>query len=234
MKQFIGAVLGTVILAAVCAAGEKPAPTDRRQKESYSLGYQFGKNMKFQGVDLDLEVYAAAIRDALEGREPRMTPEEIRATINGLQQRLQAARQEALRAQADRNLAEGRAFLAENGKKEGVVTLPSNLQYTVLAAGSGKTPQKTDSVTVHYRGTLIDGTEFDSSISRGEPETFRVNGVIAGWTEALQLMKTGARWRLFIPPELAYGERGSPPRIPPNSTLVFEVELIAVGRTGAQ
>jgi FKBP-type peptidyl-prolyl cis-trans isomerase FklB len=133
-----------------------------------------------------------------------------------------------MKAAGETNKKAGDAFLFENKKKEGVVTLPSSLQYTVLAAGSGKTPQKTDSVTVHYRGTLIDGTEFDSSISRGQPATFKVDGVIAGWTEALQLMKPGAKWRLFIPPGLAYGERGSPPRIPPNSTLIFEVELISV------
>jgi len=228
MKQFFGAVLGMALLAAVCSAGENPELTDRKAKESYSLGYQFGKNMKFQGVDIDIDVYTSGIRDALDGKEPRMTPEEIRAAINGLQQRLKVARQEALKAQSEKNLAEGKAFLADNGKKDGIMTLASGLQYRVLAEGSGKSPQKTDNVTVHYRGTLIDGTEFDSSISRGQPAAFKVDRVIPGWTEALQLMKPGDKWRLFIPPGLAYGERGSPPRIPPNSTLIFEVELISV------
>jgi FKBP-type peptidyl-prolyl cis-trans isomerase FklB len=234
MKQFIGTVFIIVFLVSVCAAGDKPALTGLKEKESYSLGYQFGKNMKFQGVEIDLDVYASGIRDAIDGQEPRMTPEEIRVTINGLQQRLRAARHEALKTQAAKNLAEGRAFLAQNEKKEGVNTLPSGLQYTVLTAGSGKIPQKTDTLKVHYRGTLIDGTEFDSSITRGKPQAFRVDGVIAGWTEALQLMQAGAKWRLFIPPELAYGERGMPPRIPPNSTLIFEVELISIIQQNVQ
>ena len=228
MKQFIGAVLGIVFLVSLCHAGEKPALTDRKEKESYSLGYQFGKNMKFQGVDIDIDVYSSGIRDALDGKAPRMTPEEIRAAINGLQQRLKVAQQEALKQEGEKNLAQGKAFLADNGKKDGVKTLASGLQYTVLAEGSGKSPQKTDTVTVHYRGTFIDGSEFDSSISRGQPATFKVGGVIPGWTEALQLMQPGAKWRLVIPPGLAYGEQGATPRIPPNSTLIFEVELISV------
>ncbi|MDH5385717.1 MAG: FKBP-type peptidyl-prolyl cis-trans isomerase, partial [Candidatus Aminicenantes bacterium] len=130
--------------------------------------------------------------------------------------------------QAEKNLAEGQSFLEENGKKEGVITLQSGLQYKVLSEGSGKSPQKGDAVTVHYRGTLLNGTEFDSSYSRGQPQSFRVDGVIAGWTEALQLMKEGAKWQLFIPSVLAYGERGVPQRIPPNSTLIFEIELISI------
>jgi len=234
MKHLLGAVIVCVFLFSICSAGEQPELTDRKDKESYSLGYQFGRNLKFQGVDIDIDVYTSGIRDALNGKEPRMTPEEIRATISGLQQRVNVARQEALKAQAEKNLSEGKDFLAQNGKNEGVNTLSSGLQYKVLTEGSGKTPQKTDSVTVHYRGTLIDGTEFDSSISRDRPQTFRVDGVIAGWTEALQLMKAGAKWQLFIPPELAYGERGMPPRIPPNSTLIFEVELIAVEQSAAE
>jgi len=228
MKHLFAAVLGICCLFGVCFAADKPELTDLKERESYSLGYQFGKNLKFQGVDIDLDVYNSGVRDAVDGKAPRMTPEEIRSTITGLQQRLNAARQEALKKEGEKNLAQGKAFLADNGKKDGVKTLASGLQYAVLAEGSGKPPQKTDTVTVHYRGTLIDGTEFDSSISRGQPATFKVDGVIAGWTEALQLMKPGAKWRLFIPPGLAYGERGSPPRIPPNSTLIFEVELISV------
>jgi len=228
MKHVLGATLVVCVLFAVCWAEEKPKLTDLKDRESYSLGYQFGKNLKFQGMDIDLDVYTSGVRDAVDGNAPRMTPEEIRSTITGLQQRLQAARQEALKKEGEKNLAQGKAFLADNGKTEGVKTLESGLQYTVLTEGSGKSPQKTDTVTVHYRGTLIDGTEFDSSISRGRPATFKVNGVIPGWTEALQLMKPGAKWRLFIPPGLAYGERGSPPRIPPSSTLIFEVELISV------
>ena len=228
MKHVLGVILVVGVLLAVCSAGEKPELTDQKDRESYSLGYQFGKNMKFQGVDIDLDVYTSGVRDAVDGKAPRMTPEEIRSAISGLQRRLKVAQQEALKKEGEKNLAQGKAFLAENGKKDGVKTLSSGLQYTVLTEGSGKSPQKTDTVTVHYRGTLIDGSEFDSSISRGQPATFKVGGVIPGWTEALQLMKMGAKWQLFIPPGLAYGERGSPPRIPPNSTLIFEVELISV------
>ncbi len=201
---------------------------DQKEKESYSLGFQFGKNMKFQETEIDFGVYMSGLRDALEGKGPRMTQEDMRSTINALQKRLAEAQQKFRKDQAEKNLAEGKAFLEENGKKEGVTTLPSGLQYKVLAEGSGRTPQKSDMVTVHYRGTLLNGTEFDSSHSRGQPQVFRVDGVIPGWTEALQLMKDGAKWQLFIPAELAYGERGIPQRIPPNSTLIFEIELISI------
>jgi len=181
-----------------------------------------------QGIDLDLDVYNAALRDALAGKGPQMSPDDMHSTVMGLRQRVAVAQQKALKEQGDKNLAEGKVFLAENGKKKEVKTLPSGLQYKVLTEGKGKTPTKSDIATVHYRGTFMNGTEFDSSISMGQPATFKVDGVIPGWTEALQLMKEGAKWQLFIPPELAYGERGMPPRIPPQSTLIFEVELISI------
>jgi len=200
---------------------------DAKAKESYSLGYQFGQNMKAQGIDLDLEIYAAGIRDALSGTSPQLSPDEIRTVVTELQKRIAAARQKENKALADKNLAEARTFLEENKKKEGVITLPSGLQYKVLTEGSGKTPKATDSVTVHYRGTLVDGKEFDSSHKRGQPTTFEVGKVIRGWTEALQLMKEGSKWQLFIPSALGYGDRGAGP-VPPNSTLIFEVELLAV------
>jgi len=228
MKQVLCTILCIFLIFGVCLAGESPALKDQREKESYSLGFQFGKSMKVQGVDIDLDIYTSAIRDALSGEKPRMKPNEIRATIQGLQQRLALARHETQKKQAENNLAKGKAFLTENGKKQGVKTLPSGLQYKVLSEGTGKTPRKDGTVTVQYRGTLIDGEEFDSSIVRGKPATFKVNGVILGWTEALQLMKEGAKWQLFIPPDLAYGERGMQPQIPPQSTLVFEIELISV------
>jgi len=228
MKHVIAGIFSIFFLFSTGLAAEKPELKDRREKESYSLGFQFGKNMKYQGVDIDLDLYAAGVRDALSGQEPRMTDGEIRSAIQDLQQRLAAARQEELKAQAAKNIEAGKTFLSENGKKDGVKTLPGGLQYKVLSEGSGKMPKVSDNVTVHYRGTLIDGSEFDSSIARGQPASFQVNRVIPGWTQALQLMKEGARWQLFIPPGLAYGERGAPPRIPPQSTLVFEVELISV------
>jgi FKBP-type peptidyl-prolyl cis-trans isomerase FklB len=157
-----------------------------------------------------------------------MSQEEIRATLTSLQQRLMAARQQELKEKGAKNLEEGKKFLVENQKKEGIKTLPSGLQYKVLTEGSGKTPKAEDTVTVNYKGTLIDGTEFDSSYKRGQPATFQVKGVIKGWTEALQLMKEGSKWQLFIPPELGYGERGAGSTILPNSTLIFEVELLTV------
>jgi FKBP-type peptidyl-prolyl cis-trans isomerase FklB len=152
----------------------------------------------------------------------------MKEAFEAFQKEVVAKQEVKAKESADKNLKAGEAFLAENAKKEGVVTLPSGLQYKVIEAGSGKTPKASDTVTVNYRGTLIDGKEFDSSYKRGEPATFPVSGVIAGWTEALQLMKEGAKWQLVIPPGLAYGEKGAGPVIGPNSTLVFEVELIKV------
>jgi FKBP-type peptidyl-prolyl cis-trans isomerase FklB len=228
MKNVLIILACSVLLFGVFCSGKKQTLKDEKEKESYSLGFRFGENMKFQKTELDLEVYMSGLRDALEGREPKMTGEEIRTTIANLQQKLASSQQKAQQEQAGKNLAEGNAYLEENAKKEGVKTLPSGLQYKVLSDGSGRTPQKTDTVTVHYRGTFINGTEFDSSYGRGQPQTFRVDGVIPGWTEALQLMKEGAKWQVVIPPQLAYGERGMPPRIPANSVLVFEVELISI------
>jgi len=221
-------ILVVLIVFSVGFTQEKAEITDWKDKESYSLGYQFGQNLRQQGVDLNLQVYTAGIQDAMAEKEPRMTPEEIRATIAGFSQRMKSDHEKLMKEQAVKNVAEAKVFLDENQKKEGVKTLPSGLQYRPLKDGSGKTPGAGDTVTVHYRGTLPDGTEFDSSYSRGKPESFPVNRVISGWAEALQLMNEGAKWQLFIPPELAYGERGQG-RIPPGSALVFEVELLSVG-----
>ena len=228
MKHILAAIISTGLLFGVCSAADKLELKDQKDKESYSLGYQFGMSLKMQGVDINLDAYASAIRDALGGKEPRMSSEEMQSTVMGFRQRMADAQQKALKDQGEKNLAEGKSFLAENTKKTGVKTLPSGLQYKVLSEGAGKTPKKSDTVTVHYRGTFMNGTEFDSSIARGQPATFKVDGVIPGWTEALQLMKEGAKWQLFIPAELAYGEKGMPPRIPPQSALVFDVELISV------
>jgi FKBP-type peptidyl-prolyl cis-trans isomerase FklB len=228
MKYAVAMFISLILLFVVCYAGEKLDLKDQKDKESYSLGYQFGQSLKAQEVDINLDVYTSGIRDGLGGKASQMTAEEIRATMTSLQQRLMAARQKELKEKAEKNLAESRAFLEENKKKEGVKTLPSGLQYKVITEGTGKTPKSTDTVTVHYRGTLINGSEFDSSYKKGQPATFKVNGVIKGWTEALQLMKEGSKWQLFIPPELGYGERGMGMQIPPNSALIFEVELLTV------
>ena len=227
MNYALTAIFSISFLINICFAAEKVELKGQKDKESYSLGYQFGQSLKAQGLDIDLEVYASGIQDALGGKNPSLSQEEMQKTVSELQQRMVAARQKELKEKAEKNLAEGKAFLEENKKKEGVKTLPSGLQYKVLAEGSGKTPKAADSVTVNYKGTLINGTEFDNSYKRGNPTTFQVGKVIKGWTEALQLMKEGSKWQLFIPPELGYGERGAGP-VPPNSTLIFEVELISV------
>jgi FKBP-type peptidyl-prolyl cis-trans isomerase FklB len=227
MKHCLAAILGIILLSSLCFGAERPELKDQRDRESYSLGYQFGKNMKSQGVDLNLDVYASAIRDALTDASPQLSVEEIRKTISEIQSRVMLAHQKELKETGEKNLALGKAFMEANAKKQGVKTLPSGLQYKVLAEGSGSSPKPADDVTVNYRGTLIDGTEFDSSYMRGQPATFKIAAVIPGWKEALQSMKKGSRWQLFIPPGLAYGERDMG-RIPPNSTLIFEVELIAI------
>jgi len=228
MKHLLTIILSIAFLFSVCYAQGKLELKDQKDKESYSLGYQFGQSLKSQGVDINLDIYGSGTRDAFGGKEPQMSQEEIRATLTSLQQRLMAAQQKELKEKGAKNLEEGKKFLAENQKKGGIKTLPSGLQYKVLNEGSGKMPKAEDTVTVNYKGTLIDGTEFDSSYKRGQPATFQVKGVIKGWTEALQLMKQGAKWQLFIPPDLAYGERGAGRDIGPNATLIFEVELLAV------
>ena len=221
-------VLSTVIFLGVGFAADNPNVKEEKDKVSYSVGYQVGGDFKRQGVELNPELLVKGVQDAMSGGKPLMTPEEMNKTLVDLKKKIVTAQREEQKKAADKNLADGKKFLESNAKKEGVTTLPSGLQYKVVAKGTGASPKKTDSVTVHYKGTLIDGTEFDSSYKRGQPATFRVDGVIAGWTEALQLMKPGAKWQLFIPANLAYGERGAGSRIGPNSTLIFEVELIKV------
>ena len=229
MKHALATILslGLLFTYTFCFAAEKLELKEQKDKESYSLGYQFGQSLRAQGLDMNLEAYASGIKDALGGKNPLLTREEMQKTVSELQQRMAAARRTELKEKAEKNLAEGKAFLEENKKKEGVTTLPSGLQYKILAEGSGKTPKASDQVTVNYKGTLINGTEFDNSYKRGTPATFQLNKVIKGWTEALQMMKGGSKWQIFIPPELGYGDRGAGP-VPPNSTLIFEVELISV------
>ena len=220
--------IGFLFTSAFCFAGEKPELKDQKDKESYSLGYQFGQAMKAQGVHISLEAYTSGVRDALGGTTPSLSPEEMNKTITEIQKRVMAARQKEMKEIGEKNLTASRAFLEENRKKEGVKALPSGLQYKVLAEGTGsKTPTASSQVTVNYRGALLNGTEFDSSYKRGKPATFQVDKVIRGWGEALQLMKEGSKWQIFVPPELGYGDRGTGP-IPPNSTLIFEIELISV------
>ncbi len=222
--RLIVAVLGVLFLANRLGAQETLTLKTQKEKLSYIIGMDMGKNLKNQSVDIDPNILAKGIKDALSGGKSLLTDQEIRETMAAFQKEM-VAKQQAL---GEKNKKEGEAFLVENKKKKGVTTLPSGLQYKVLKAGTGKKPKPTDTVTVHYQGTLIDGTEFDSSYRRGQPVTFPVNGVIPGWTEALGLMQEGAKWQLFIPSNLAYGERGTGSQIGPNAALIFEVELISI------
>lgn len=202
--------------------------TDQKARVSYSIGLNIGNNLKQQGVEVDPAVLLRGVQDAISGAKALMTPEEVQQCMTQFQQEMNEKQMANAAKEADKNMKEGEAFLAENKKKEGVVTLPSGLQYKVITPGTGATPKATDTVTTHYRGTLIDSTEFDSSYKRGQPASFPVNGVIPGWTEALQLMQVGAKWQLFIPANLAYGSRGAGGRIGPNATLIFDIELLGI------
>jgi len=217
MKFRMIVILGVLFLASQGNAQEKPALKNQKEKVSYIIGMDIGSNLKKQSVDVDVSSLARGIQDALSGAKPMLSQEETQETMTAFQKEM-----------AGKQKQRGEAFLSENKKKEGVKTLPSGLQYKVIKAGTGKKPKVNDTVTVNYRGTLIDGTEFDSSFRRGQPATFPVSGVIPGWTEAMQLMAEGAKWQLFVPPNLAYGERGAGGLIGPNATLIFEVELISV------
>ncbi|RNI27967.1 FKBP-type peptidyl-prolyl cis-trans isomerase [Rufibacter immobilis] len=201
---------------------------DLSQKISYIIGRDMAGNFKKQGIDIIPEALLEGLKDAMGGQASQLSQEEVQSSMMQLQLQMQQKQQEMAGESGKRNKEEGEAFLQENKGKEGVKTLPSGLQYEVLESGSGKTPGRSSNVTTHYHGTLIDGTVFDSSYERGEPATFPVNGVIAGWTEALQLMKEGDKWRLYIPGDLAYGSRGAGADIGPNATLIFDVELLQV------
>jgi len=217
-------VMSLLMASSVSIAHAEGDLGSEKQQLSYAVGLQIGGDLKRNGMDIDEDSVAMGIDDVLEGKEPRLTMEEMQALFSDYQKKETAKKELASSA----NKAEGEAFLTENKGKEGVTVLESGLQYKVITAGSGKQPTAEDTVSVHYRGTLINGTEFDSSYQRGEPVSFAVNGVIRGWTEALQLMKEGAKWRLFIPSELAYGPRGAGADIGPHSVLMFDVELLSV------
>ena len=199
-----------------------------KDKESYAMGLNAGSRLKEMPVDLNPSLVAQGLKDAMSGAKPAMTEDEAKAVLMALQGELQK-KQEAMRQQmVGMNKKEGDAFLAANKSKEGVVTLPSGLQYKILTKGSGTKPSASDTVVCNYRGTLINGKEFDSSYKRGQPASFPVSGVIKGWTEALQLMPVGSKWQLVVPADLAYGDRGAGPDIGPGATLIFDVELISI------
>jgi FKBP-type peptidyl-prolyl cis-trans isomerase len=212
-----------------------PAPLvlkTQKDKVSYALGMSMGKDLgsklKQGSVEVDQAILLRGVKDALSGSKLLLTDDEVKAVFAQLNTDVRKRLEEKAKIAGDANRKEGDEFLAANKTKDGVVTLPSGLQYKILTEGTGAKPTLTDSVTCNYRGTLISGIEFDSSYKRGQPATFQVNGVIKGWTEALQLMPVGSKWQLFVPSELAYGERGPGQQIGPNSTLIFEVELLSI------
>jgi FKBP-type peptidyl-prolyl cis-trans isomerase len=220
---------------AVVAADENPPTGPKadlktdRQKGSYALGHKIAANIHRQLGDttLDLDAFLLGMREALSGKGSSMNDAECEKAFNAFQSELSVRKINAAKSVSTKNKKEGEAFLAANKTKPGVATLPSGIQYLVLKEGSGKQPKATDEVKVHYHGTLINGTVFDSSVNRGEPATFRLDQVIPGWTESVQKMKEGSKWRVFIPSDLAYGPNG-PPGIGPNATLIFEIELLEV------
>ena len=214
----------------------KPKPLvleTEKDKESYAIGLNVGKGLHRDSIDVEPKILLQGIEDAMADGKLLLTDDETKTVLVDLQNQVRQRQEEKRLALVETNKKEGDAFLAANKTKEGVVTLPSGLQYKVLVAGTGAKPSAADTVVCNYRGTLLDNTEFDSSYKRGQPLTFSVGGVIKGWTEALQLMPAGSKWQLFIPPDLAYGERGSGP-IGPNATLVFEVELVSIQAKAAQ
>jgi len=209
-------------------AAAPPALSTKKEKVSYAIGADLGGKLKSSSIDVDPNVLTRALKDSLTGAKSAMTDDEVRATLSELTKDLQQKQATLNKEKSDKNKKDGEAFLTANKTKEGVVALPSGLQYKILKAGTGPKPTAADTVVCNYKGTLIDGKEFDSSYKRGEPAKFPVGGVIKGWTEALQLMPVGSTWQLFIPSDLAYGDRQAGPDITPGSTLVFEVELMSI------
>ncbi len=221
-------VLALGVSAVDVDAAEVSALNTPREKTSYAFGVDVGRNIRRMVIDIEPDAMVKGLRDALSGVKLLLTEEELNATLTALQNDLRQRQVAVMQKVAEDNKKAGEAFLAENKNKPGVVTLPDGLQYKIVQEGSGKKPTATDTVEVNYRGTLVNGTEFDSSFRRGQPAAFKVTDVIPGWVEALQLMPVGSKWQLVIPSKLAYGERGAGSHIPPNSTLVFEVELLAI------
>ncbi len=212
-----------VLLALPFGSSASELKTEK-EKFSYIIGYQIGFNLKREGSEVDISVLSKAIQEALDGKKPKLTQEEMQATMQAIQQR----KVEKRKAQLEKNEKAGKAFLEANKKKPGVIELPSGLQYKIIKAGSGAQPKLEDTVTVNYKGTLINGKQFDSSYDRGQPATFPISGVIKGWQEALPLMKEGSKWEIYVPAKLAYGARGAGADIGPGETLIFEIELLKI------
>lgn len=222
MKIWSAVSLAALTVTSAMAA-EPKLDTDKA-KFSYALGVNIGRQIKGDGLDVEAPALTQAITDMINGTAPRLKPEEMQAAVENVQKK----RTEQKQVTADKNLKAGKEYLAKNKKEKGITELPNGMQYKVIKDGTGKQPKATDTVSVHYRGTLISGVEFDSSVSRGEPATFPVGGVIKGWQEILPLMKEGAKWQVFIPSDLAYGPNGAGASIGPNETLIFEIELLSI------
>ena len=222
--RWIIALLGSLLLASQLGAEQTAALKNQKEKLSYIMGMDIGKSLKAQPADIDLDILIRGIKDVLTGGKPSLTEQEIREVLILFQKEMIEKQQ----AVTEKTKKLGEAFLSGDKKKEGIVTLPSGLQYKVIKEGMGRKPKPTDTVTVHYRATLLDGTEFDSSYQRGQPDTLQVNETMPGLMEALTLMQEGAKWLLFIPPNLGYGERGMGAQIGPNTNLIFEVELLSI------
>ncbi len=235
MRKGLLLTILVLVLISVCtwAQEEKAAKEEIEiktdvDKISYVLGSQFARTLKTDEVEINREVFFRAMRDVFDDKPPMLTDEEMQKIMMDFRQEIMNKRVDAQRKEMARNLEKAESFLEDNAKEEGVKTTESGLQYMVIKDGTGESPSISDKVKVHYRGMLMDGTEFDNSYKRDEPAEFGLEGIIPGWTEALQLMKEGAKWKIFVPPALAYGEQGKPPRIPPNSLLIFELELLEV------
>ena len=232
MKNLIGIFIVLLMIAISCSNSEKvvetPQLTDYMDTVSYSVGVDIGKSFRLQEMDINPEVMARGLSDAFSDKETALTDEETQSTLIKFRQEFQEKQREIAQRKAQETAIAEEAYLAESASKEGVVSLPSGLQYKVITPGDGPSPLTTDKVKVHYKGSLADGTIFDSSYDRGQPTSFTVSGVIKGWTEALLLMQVGSKWELTIPSKLGYGARGSGGKIPPNSTLLFEVELLGI------
>ena len=233
-KIFKSLIISVSILTLACShvyAEDGSNLETQQQKESYSIGYQVGLSMKNDGVDVDFDKLIQGLQDAINEQEPLLSNEEMRNLIVERREKVREDQLRKVQEERAKNAQEAVDFLEENGKKEGVKTTESGLQYLIITEGEGDSPNPEDTVTVHYRGKFIGGEEFDSSYAREKPQTFQANGVIKGWTEALQIMKVGSKWQIFVPPHLAYGRGGMGQRIPPNKLLVFEIELLSTRKT---
>ncbi|MEN8147943.1 MAG: FKBP-type peptidyl-prolyl cis-trans isomerase [Campylobacterota bacterium] len=239
-KIYLSTLVFALVTMTITGCNEdKPAKTEaakpaamtlstQAEKVGYAYGLQIGAQLSASKDLLSSDALILGLQDSLDGKASRLSDEEIQMATMAFQKQAQERAAQNMAQLGEKNKADGEAFLAQNKAKEGVVTLPSGLQYKIVQAGTGATPTSTDTVVTHYNGTLINGQVFDSSVQRGQPATFPVNGVIPGWTEALQLMKVGAKWQLYIPADLAYGERGAGQTIAPNSTLIFDIELLEI------